>query len=251
MSITNQEAEHLDALFAESLQNYNDKRTQEAAMRVKEAWDLLLGIMLRENNLSDHLGNELTDWQIGNWANDTSEVLHNAKLYPEEIRVNEQILRIQWDNSQLFHENAKRDIADAYADMGEFGKSCQLFQEYLKADPLWGWGWIGYYRVLHDHGDPRHEEVLEDLYLRIMAGEIFRDKEDLYRELGDEYNDLGNSERAAYFYEMQEAEKRRRNQNRFTFQENKSVPLVKPKKIYPNDPCPCGSGKKYKQCHGR
>lgn len=23
------------------------------------------------------------------------------------------------------------------------------------------------------------------------------------------------------------------------------------KKIYPNDPCPCGSGKKYKQCHGR
>ena len=22
-------------------------------------------------------------------------------------------------------------------------------------------------------------------------------------------------------------------------------------KIYPNDPCPCGSGKKFKQCHGR
>ena len=22
-------------------------------------------------------------------------------------------------------------------------------------------------------------------------------------------------------------------------------------KIYPNDPCPCGSGKKYKKCHGR
>ena len=22
-------------------------------------------------------------------------------------------------------------------------------------------------------------------------------------------------------------------------------------KIYPNSPCPCGSGKKYKQCHGR
>jgi preprotein translocase subunit SecA len=25
----------------------------------------------------------------------------------------------------------------------------------------------------------------------------------------------------------------------------------KKKKIYPNDPCPCGSGKKYKNCHGR
>ena len=25
----------------------------------------------------------------------------------------------------------------------------------------------------------------------------------------------------------------------------------KNKKVYPNDPCPCGSGKKYKNCHGR
>ena len=23
------------------------------------------------------------------------------------------------------------------------------------------------------------------------------------------------------------------------------------KKVYPNDPCPCGSGKKYKNCHGK
>ena len=22
-------------------------------------------------------------------------------------------------------------------------------------------------------------------------------------------------------------------------------------RVYPNDPCPCGSGKKYKQCHGK
>jgi preprotein translocase subunit SecA len=22
-------------------------------------------------------------------------------------------------------------------------------------------------------------------------------------------------------------------------------------KVYPNDPCPCGSGKKFKACHGR
>ncbi len=28
-------------------------------------------------------------------------------------------------------------------------------------------------------------------------------------------------------------------------------PVKKEAKIYPNDPCPCGSGKKYKQCHGR
>ncbi|MBQ6679275.1 MAG: SEC-C domain-containing protein [Lachnospiraceae bacterium] len=31
----------------------------------------------------------------------------------------------------------------------------------------------------------------------------------------------------------------------------RSGTVVKEKKIYPNDPCPCGSGKKYKKCHGR
>ncbi len=28
-------------------------------------------------------------------------------------------------------------------------------------------------------------------------------------------------------------------------------PNVKEKKVYPNGPCPCGSGKKYKKCCGR
>ena len=31
----------------------------------------------------------------------------------------------------------------------------------------------------------------------------------------------------------------------------KRKPIVKPKKIGRNDPCPCGSGKKYKYCCGR
>ena len=28
-------------------------------------------------------------------------------------------------------------------------------------------------------------------------------------------------------------------------------PVTVPEKIGRNDPCPCGSGKKYKKCHGR
>ena len=31
----------------------------------------------------------------------------------------------------------------------------------------------------------------------------------------------------------------------------KQEPIVKDKKIMPNDPCPCGSGRKYKQCCGK
>ena len=34
-------------------------------------------------------------------------------------------------------------------------------------------------------------------------------------------------------------------------EQKRSKTIVKPHKIGRNDPCPCGSGKKYKNCHGR
>ncbi len=34
-------------------------------------------------------------------------------------------------------------------------------------------------------------------------------------------------------------------------EQKSSTTVIKGKKIYPNDPCPCGSGKKYKKCCGR
>lgn len=34
-------------------------------------------------------------------------------------------------------------------------------------------------------------------------------------------------------------------------EQKSSMTIVKEEKIYPNDPCPCGSGKKYKKCCGR
>jgi preprotein translocase subunit SecA len=44
------------------------------------------------------------------------------------------------------------------------------------------------------------------------------------------------------------------NPNKFghrTQEQQVTQPIVKEKKVGRNDPCPCGSGKKYKQCHGR
>ena len=34
-------------------------------------------------------------------------------------------------------------------------------------------------------------------------------------------------------------------------EQKSSTTIVKGDKIYPNDPCPCGSGKKYKNCCGK
>ena len=71
------------------------------------------------------------------------------------------------------------------------------------------------------------------------------DKEKLY------YNMVGA--RADWLYELPEwntllSEERRKE----LYKEQKSsTTVVKPKKVGRNDPCPCGSGKKYKKCCGK
>ena len=71
------------------------------------------------------------------------------------------------------------------------------------------------------------------------------DKEKLYKNMVDA--------KADWLYDLPEwdlifsAEKKKA----LYLEQKKSGTIVKPKKIGRNDPCPCGSGKKYKYCHGR
>ena len=226
-------------------------QNRETAEKALTAWGQLWELMERENNFSDQLGSSVLDWQIGNWANDLTMLLHNAGRYKELIAVNEQILQMKWKNngdSNLFHENAKRDIADAYADMGNVEKAYALYREYLEKDPLWGWGWIGYYRQLNDNDDTMFLDVIEELYKKIEKGVCFRDKADLCRELADEFEMIGESEKADYLTEKYGLEREKDKERVTRFLQNMGGPG---RKIYPNEPCPCGSGKKYKKCCGR
>lgn len=70
---------------------------------------------------------------------------------------------------------------------------------------------------------------LEKLYMNMVDCEA----EWLYTL--EEWNDLLTEDRRKELYLLQK----------------KSKTVVKPPKIGRNDPCPCGSGKKYKQCCGR
>ena len=55
--------------------------------------------------------------------------------------------------------------------------------------------------------------------------------------------------------QRREEAERLAQQQQFSHQEEDSLntgsPAQADRKIGRNDPCPCGSGKKYKQCHGR
>ncbi len=51
----------------------------------------------------------------------------------------------------------------------------------------------------------------------------------------EEWNDIFDEETRKALYKEQKS----------------STTIVKDAKVYPNDPCPCGSGKKYKKCCGK
>lgn len=71
------------------------------------------------------------------------------------------------------------------------------------------------------------------------------DKQLLYKNMVDA--------KADWLYELPEWDAifDKETQHKLYLEQKKSGTIIKPKKIGRNDPCPCGSGKKYKKCHGR
>ncbi len=58
---------------------------------------------------------------------------------------------------------------------------------------------------------------------------------------------------ADWLYELEEWDAifDKEKQKELYKEQKSSTTIVKETKVYPNDPCPCGSGKKYKKCCGR
>ncbi len=84
------------------------------------------------------------------------------------------------------------------------------------------------------------EEMEEDTKVSLAF-----DKEKLYKNMVDA--------KAEWLYELPQWEKIFDEETRkaLYLEQKKANTVVKEAKVYPNDPCPCGSGKKYKKCCGR
>ncbi len=84
------------------------------------------------------------------------------------------------------------------------------------------------------------EEMDEDTKVSLAF-----DKEKLYKNMVDA--------KADWLYELPQWESifDEDTRHRLYLEQKKSGTIIKEQKVYPNDPCPCGSGKKYKKCCGR
>jgi len=139
---------------------------------------------------------------------------------------------IKWSGGdEQLTTNARISLTEAHYDLGETDVAEQLYHEWLHEDPDWGWGYIGWSDLYRLDFDNLQYDKAEEILLTGYARGSLRDKTVLIKRLIELYTTMGISEKADEF-------KRILN------------PPVRAQKIGRNEPCPCGSGKKYKKCCG-
>ncbi len=203
---------------------------------------------------------------LSNWVNDLDIELHNAGLkdpayFKSRIRYCEDLLARVGNLDELTRENMRRAVAESWSELGQRGRSDALFEQWLKADPGWGWGWIGWGDTYYFSKPPAQDLPRAAQLLRQgLAVEGVRDADAILERLADVAQDLGQTEEAtALRVRLRALRSAPEPRSAFVpFREAASAPPWRPSapasarpKIGRNDPCPCGGGKKYKKCCGR
>jgi len=217
---------------------------------------------------------------VRNWVNDYDEalrkvLLHSNKVYKEEIgrrRIDllNFLLSLNLSDEMTIH-NHKRSLAETYYLMGqpEVGEKhfIQLIEEY----PDNAWGYIGYsdqYWLEKDNKDyEKALKILLDGYNRSTVDEIddiverltglhiaIKEKElDEYekKKETDEKKPIVPEYRALYQELLEKRKRITTKSERKNIYKNNGQTILKGRKIGRNEPCPCGSGKKYKKCCGK
>lgn len=222
-----------------------------------------------------------------NWIQDLESELWNAGLDDRQflsarIAMCEEAMRRFPSDDSLMVENRRRAVAESYFELDETDKAEALYRKWLDADPCWGWGWIGWsdcYRFTRTERVDlnRCEQILREGF----AIADVRDRADIADRLADVCEEQGRDEEAKEFRRQSKrsataaevsrtvssAGKVLRQKTQVDFggaglplselsnvagmlRETPAMPVTR-QKVGRNEPCPCGSGKKYKKCCGR
>jgi tetratricopeptide (TPR) repeat protein len=210
-----------------------------------EAWEDIKAVMA-ENKIKDLPAlQEKYRWTefAMNFVQDLDDALYNAAIeepqyFTKRIRYCEELLELCGKEDELTIENTRRSIAESHYALGNKQECDRLFQKWLADDPTWGWGYIGW-ADCYQYGIPADNIKAEEIISSALRIENLRDRADVVERAIEIYTALGNNQQAAEL------------KNELEKGQAKANPQVTVTKIGRNEPCPCGSGKKYKKCCGK
>lgn len=174
-----------------------------------------------------------------------------ARRYEAGIEFCKEVLDLfSWQQSEA--DPYKDDIGQALSDMGRKEESDAWYESWLEEEPDNGNCVNGYAFCHQMKGDLAGALAIVEAHLPTEKAADSK-YHNLYMRAADLYKEVGDEQKANHYNELlKEISLNNEDYFSFAFRENgESITIVKEKKIYPNEPCSCGSGKKYKKCCGK
>lgn len=223
----------------------------------QNAWEIFGFIMEQyaEWDTVDSLMEE-TDYEypIDDWLQDYEIELGNAGRHEERRLFCRKVLEIfNWhaEDAGCF----RCGIGDSLFGEGKTTEAYEYFEKWLAEEPQNVNGIISFSWILYENGDT--ERAYEIVRKEIWGVSCSMENSLLFIYAKEMAQVLGKEDESHWYQEQLDKFERtlrslERGESMFDeFTALKQIPVIKEKKIYPNDPCPCGSGKKYKKCCGK
>lgn len=199
---------------------------------------------------------ESQDYQypIETWLQDLEMELGNAGEHEKRVEFCRRVLEmLDWSFDD--GSNFKSAIGEEFYAEGKAEQGQKWFEDWLKKEPhnqnaLSVWSWC----VQKEKGAEEAYKIIRREVIGIgctMENELLFERAKLLAKYLEKTEDLNwiESQLESFYNALEKANLYNDLYDDFIMPIQQ--PIVKEKKVYPNDPCPCGSGKKYKKCCGR
>lgn len=234
---------------------YDLETAQERAKVWNELWQFIKSVMSEQGIESlEDLEAAFDGMQsINNWAMDFDMELNNAAL--DDPSFNN--IRIEFCEEYITHSRDKfdhntiemwRSAAESYFAIGNYEEGERQFSSMLYIHPTYVWGWIGWSDMygLWAKKEIQNYEKATNLLLKALEVKDLDSRPDVLERLADVYQKRGMTAEESETRQLMKEELKTNNPHP-SF--NMRAPVTS-SKVGRNDPCTCGSGKKYKKCCG-
>ena len=247
-----------DDLIQKGYESFENHKATEGFFFWQDAWIIFCSIMeqTQEINTLYDLMDELDYvYPIDNWLQDYEMELGNAGKYEERMEFCQKVLEIfdwQEEDDSCF----RCGIGDSLFREGKTAEACEYYKTWLDEDPQNTIGINSFSWILFESGDAG--KAYEVIRGAIWGAPCYVDNSILFMRAKQLADYVGKEDDSKWY--QQQLDKFEESIGKWEMSDDdffdeftmpKQIPFVKGVKIYPNDPCPCGSGKKYKKCCGK
>mgnify|MGYP002519505668 FL=1 len=246
-----------DNLVEDGYEALADLNYEKLILQWWKAWEIFQKIVETAEykiGISGLMESQDYQYPIDAWLQDFEMELGNAGEHEKRVDFCKGILEmLDWSSDDA--SNFKSAIGEELYAEGNAEQGQKWFEDWLKEEPhnqnaLSAWSWC----VQEEKGA---EEAYKIIQREVIGMECTMENVLLFERAKLLAKHLKTAEDLKWIeaqlkafsdtFEIADLYNDRYDDFTMTVQQ----PIVKEKKVYPNDPCPCASGKKYKKCCGR